>query len=138
RIRLSELVPTLGAKAIGLVVEPLQQPQRVRIHLAARKGARGKGAKLARAEARQDRLSHDRARRIAGAEIEHVVNAGRGVRGHTTLSNPRGPQQAAGLVPEGDSGAAPSVPPPYVVLSPVVRNVSQATPCGSVIHVFSD
>src|SRR6185436_17977755 len=98
----------------------------------------GKGAKLARAEARQDCLRHDRARRIAGAEEQHIICQMSGMRSHTALSNSRGPQQGAGLVAAWDSGAAPSAPPPYVVLSPVVRKVSQATPCGSVIHVFSD
>src|SRR5688572_3332534 len=107
------------------------------MHRAFRVGAGGEGVELAAAETLQDGFGHDRARRIAGAEEEHVVGAV-GEVGHTALSSSREPQHAAGLVAACDSGAAPSTPPPYVVDSPVVRKVSHGTPCGSLIQDFSD
>ena len=73
RARRSELVPAFRAGEGGVVVEPLQEIDGERVRLRLRMGAGRVAPELAGALAVQDRLGHDRAGRIAGAEKQHVI-----------------------------------------------------------------
>src|SRR5260221_8891337 len=69
-----ELVPTLAAESGRGKVYSFKLFQGVRIHGAGRKASCAECAEVGTAPMVEDRLRHDGARRIAGAEKEHVVD----------------------------------------------------------------
>src|SRR5580700_10137540 len=95
------------------------------------------GAEFFRTQSVQDRLRHDRARRVAGAQKQHVERTF----GHDTPqadaigARTDGTQHALACATRASRSPVPS---PYVVLSPVVKKVSHEMPAGSSIQDFSD
>ena len=68
-----KFAPRLGTKLRGVVAEPLQQANRVRIHLALWLRSGAIGSEFSGTDLVQDRFGDDRARRIARAEKQNVV-----------------------------------------------------------------
>src|SRR3989344_113394 len=69
-----KLVPALRAKALGLEAEFAEKRAHLRMDLTLGDAAGAKGAKASRAIAVQQRLGEDRARAVAGAQEQHVIN----------------------------------------------------------------
>ena len=72
---LGKFVPRFRAEAGHVKPKAAQQRQRVRIHLALGLASGAPGAEASGAHLVQDRFRNDRARRIAGAQKQHVVGS---------------------------------------------------------------
>src|SRR5262249_58022511 len=66
RVWLGELVPRLRTKARRVIAETLQELDGVQVHLALRVTTRTVSTEFAGTQLIQNRLGHDRARRVAG------------------------------------------------------------------------
>src|SRR4029077_10970942 len=143
RAGIGKFAPRLRAKARGVIAEALQEPDRFEMHLALGMAPGAVGAEFTRLYPVQDRFRHDRARRVAGAQKQHVVWFGHGmphaagqpdaVAGSSTFG--AGAQHGFSCATLATRSPDPS---PYSMLFPVVWNVSQEMPAGSSIHDFSD
>src|SRR5262249_33285888 len=76
RAGLGELIPPLRTKARRVVPEALQEFDGARVHAALGLATSAVGTEFTCTELVQDRLGHDRARRVAGAQEQNVERIG--------------------------------------------------------------
>ena len=137
---IGKLAPALGGIALCRITQRLERMNRPGVYLAGRIASGAVGLEAAFAVMAEDGFAQDRASGIARAQEQHVqrlIGHGLPQQQEVLTGASCGAQQALDAA-FAEASWSRSGLPPYVVLSPSVRNASHTTPSGSAIQLFSD